>query len=899
MENVHILIVEDNVIVAEDIRIKLGHMGFKDAAIATSCEKAIKAAETQTPDLALMDINLGGKKSGIDAAIELRRKHQVPIVYLTAYADDATIERAKITEPYGYLVKPFEDSELKSTIKIALYKQQADKKIRESQQWLKTTLHSIGDGVIATDERGSVTFMNPVAESLTGWTSGDAAGKAIKEIFRIVNESTLQEVESPVECVFREGIVVGLANHTLLVTRNGKMIPIADSGAPIKNEKGDIIGAVLVFRDQSEERTRQKAIEESREQLAMVLLGSQLGFWDWNIPTGKVVRNERWAEMLGYTLSEIDFTVNSWETLIHLDDRAAAWKSLNDHLAGTTPMHSAEYRMRCKDGQWKWISDKAKIVAHGPDGKAVRMSGTHQDITERKLIEAERELLIACIEQSGDMTIITDKTGVIQYVNKAFEKETGYARAEAIGQTPRILKSGKQDEAFYSQLWSTISSGSNFEGRIINRRKDGTLYTEFATISPVFDGAGNIVNYVGVKRDITKHLEIEERLYQAQKMESIGQLAGGVAHDYNNALSVILGFTEMVMDKVDPTGPLYSDLQEVYDAARRSADVTRQLLAFARKQTVMPRVLDLNETVGGMLKMLQHLIGEDIKLAWQPGANLWRVKIDPSQVDQILANLCVNARHAIRGVGKIVIETDNVQIDKVYCSNHAELVPGNYVLLMLSDSGCGISKSDQKKIFEPFFTTKGVGEGTGLGLATVYGIVKQNNGFISVYSEPEQGTTFKIFLPHNAEGEKDLGDRSCEVVPPRGNGETVLIVEDEVSTLKLAKRILAGLGYTILDAVTTEQALNLAKDHQGKIQLLLTDVIMPEMNGRDLADLLRIICPGIRVLFMSGYTADIITRQGVLANGLNFIQKPFSIKELAVKVREELDKVPAAGENRS
>jgi PAS domain S-box-containing protein len=510
-----------------------------------------------------------------------------------------------------------------------------------------------------------------------------------------------------------------------------------------------------------------------------------------------------------------------------------------------------------------------------------------RDITERKQDDAERGRLLAAIEQAGDMIVITDQKGVIQYINPAFTRVTGYSREEAIGQNSRMLKSSKQDAAFYQNLWKTISGGEIFQGRLVNKRKDGTLFTEEATISPVRNTSGRIVNYVAVKHDITAHLHLSAQFQQAQKMESVGRLAGGVAHDFNNMLSVIIGYTEMALNRVDPGHPLHADLNEIFKAARRSTEITRQLLAFARKQTISPRVLDVNRTVEDMLKILRRLIGEDIDLAWRPMVDLWSVKMDPAQIDQILANLCVNARDAIAGVGKVTIETHMVSFDAAYCADHLGFVQGEYVLLAVSDDGCGMDKATVNNIFEPFFTTKEEEQGTGLGLATVFGIVKQNDGFINVYSEPGKGTTFRIYLArHMGEAEKREGI-IAEIQP--GRGERVLLVEDEPAIMKMGQAMLEKLGYQVLATGTPSEALRIAEDYLGGIQLLITDVIMPGMNGRDLAERLNIVYPDIKTLFMSGYTADVIAHRGVLKEGVKFIQKPFSMKELGDKVREALD----------
>ncbi|HYA88218.1 MAG TPA: PAS domain S-box protein, partial [Nitrospirota bacterium] len=436
------------------------------------------------------------------------------------------------------------------------------------------------------------------------------------------------------------------------------------------------------------------------------------------------------------------------------------------------------------------------------------------------------------------------------------------------------------------------------EHRII--RRDGVIRWLTTRSQTFFDGEGGArraLRTVGAVRDVTESKETENeraklqaQLTQAQKIESVGRLAGGVAHDFNNMLSAILGHAELALRRLDQTSPVRDDLQKIQEAAQRSADLTRQLLAFARKQTIVPKVLGLNETVKGMLNMLRRLIGEDIEVAWIPGRGLWPVKIDPTQVDQILANLLVNARDAIVDEGKVIIETENVVLDQAYCARHSGFLPGEFVMLAVSDNGCGMDREILGHIFEPFFTTKGVGQGTGLGLATVYGIVKQNDGFINVYSEPGKGTTFKIYLRRYTTETMPVPAVEGPAQTAKGGTETILLVEDEPMILELSKTLLKELGYTVLTARTSGEAIHLAETHEGQIHLLMTDVVMPEMNGRDLAKLLISLYPDIRSLFMSGYTANVIAHQGVLEEGIHFLQKPFSINNLAAKVREALER---------
>ncbi|WDP92896.1 MAG: response regulator [Desulfobacter sp.] len=391
-----------------------------------------------------------------------------------------------------------------------------------------------------------------------------------------------------------------------------------------------------------------------------------------------------------------------------------------------------------------------------------------------------------------------------------------------------------------------------------------------------------------LQKSLKSREKLEAQLLQAQKMESVGRLAGGVAHDYNNISSVIIGYSELSMETMDKDHPLYGNLEKILSAAKRATDITRQLLAFARKQTVSPKVIDLNNSIERMLKILGRLIGENIRLEWTPGRDLWPVKMDPSQIDQILANLCVNARDAIPDTGRITIETKAVRLDRAYCDAHEGAIPGEYSMIAVADNGKGMAPETLDKIFEPFFTTKAVGRGTGLGLATVYGIVKQNNGYLDVDSEPENGTRLRIYLSCYKGEVADAGSGRTEGMPA-GQGELILMVEDDPDILDLGTVMLKELGYRVLSAGRPETALKRAAENEDEIHLLLSDVIMPELDGRRLAKKLQAARPGLKVLFMSGYTADIIAHRGVLDDGVNFIAKPFSKAQLAAKVRKVLD----------
>lgn len=521
-----------------------------------------------------------------------------------------------------------------------------------------------------------------------------------------------------------------------------------------------------------------------------------------------------------------------------------------------------------------------------------------RDITERLKAEQELRALSTRLQGILDFSplLITelDLEGRYLVANNAVCKFLGFESGSLEGKLLSEVLPAETAETFVERSRKVCASRKPF---VVEDQFDidGATHYFSTLLFPLFDAAGAVVSVGGIAEDITirrcaeaDREKLEVQLRQAQKMDAVGRLAGGVAHDFNNMLGVILGFTDMAIESLPEEHPAVRELRQVQTAARHSADLTRQLLAFARKQTIVPEVLQLNDIVSSILKMLGRLIGEDIEIVWKPGKDLWNVRMDPNQIDQILANLAVNARDAIQGVGRLVIETERVRLDTEYCDQHPGFAPGDFAMISVSDNGCGMTKEVQAQIFEPFFTTKPLGSGTGLGLSTVYGIVKQNDGFISVYSEPGQGTTFQIYLPcFTWPGE--LASAPQKAIGPHGGVETVLLVEDEVGLLELGRRLLERLGYVVIAANGPIQALSAAEDFSDRIDLLITDVIMPEMNGRDLSLRLKALRPELKFLFMSGYTADVIAHQGALEDGVHFLQKPFTMDAFARKIREALE----------
>ena len=511
------------------------------------------------------------------------------------------------------------------------------------------------------------------------------------------------------------------------------------------------------------------------------------------------------------------------------------------------------------------------------------------NISERKQAEETLRLESAALHAAADAIVITDRAGVIAWVNPAFTQLTGYTAEEALGKNPRdLVKSDKHPPAFFKEFWETILAGRTWRGEMINRRKDGSLYTERQAVTPILDASGAITHFVAVKKDITERLQLEAQFRQAQKMESVGQLASGIAHDFNNLLTVINGMSDLLLAQISPDDPVHADVREIHRAGERAATLTRQLLAFSRQQILEPRVVSLNSVVAGMESLLRRLLGEDIDLVVVLAPDAGSVKADPGQLEQVMGNLAVNARDAMPQGGQLTIETQNVTLDEDDARQHGAAVPpGSYVRLAVSDSGVGMDEATRARIFEPFFTTKGPGKGTGLGLSTVYGIVKQSHGFIWVYSEVGQGTSFKICLPQVTEAAGP--DRPGPTVVSSSGTETILLVEDSAGLRKLATRVLEPAGYTVLEAATGEEALRLLERYEEPVHLLLSDVVMPGMSGRHLAEQLAQTHSGMKVLYMSGYTSDTIVRHGVMEAQMPFLNKPFTAAALLRKVREVLD----------
>ncbi|GAB4362538.1 MAG: hypothetical protein Kow00128_02320 [Deltaproteobacteria bacterium] len=636
--------------------------------------------------------------------------------------------------------------------------------------------------------------------------------------------------------------------------------------------------------DLKRERDERRRAEEELELFRDLVDRSTDAYFVVDPETGRFLdANGSFAETLGFSREEL-LGMRVMDIEARLPD-PGAWRR---HVAEVRRKGAMrlEGLHRAKDGGSVPVEVNVRCLTLRGKEYLVAVA---RDLRER--IEAERamreseERYRTLLEEIGEVVYATDERGTFRFLSPAVLAVTGYRPDEGVGRTFLDFVHEEDRERIlrrYREIPTWIGDPEEF--RILTR--GGKVRWIRATSRAVREG-GRITGYRGIFRDITEEKSLEEQLRHSQKMETVGRLAGGVAHDFNNMLSVILGYADLLLLRTEEGHPARKPLEEISRAAQRSMELTRQLLAFARKQVIAPKVIDLNLKVAGLMDMLGRMAGENIELVFRPGADAGRIHVDPSQIDQVLANLVVNARDAIEGQGTVTVETGRAILDEEYCALHVDTLPGEYAILAVSDTGPGMERHILDRIFDPFFTTKEAGKGTGLGLATVYGIVRQNGGNIHVYSEPGRGTTFRIYFPAShgeIENEPDADPAALT------GTETILLVEDEEQILRLAEKVLTGYGYRVLAARSPDEALARESAFGEPIHLLLTDVVMPGMDGKTLADRLRGKRPGLETLFMSGYTADVISRQGVLEPGIAYLQKPFSPKQLAARVRETLDR---------
>ncbi len=625
------------------------------------------------------------------------------------------------------------------------------------------------------------------------------------------------------------------------------------------------------------------ALEASERRYRRLFESAKDGILILDAETGKIVDvNPFLIELTGYTRAEfLDLCL--WEIGLFKD--IASSKAEFAKLQNLDYVRYEHLPLETRDGHTIAVEFVSNV--YDVDGERVIQCNV-RDITVRRRAEDALRMRDRAIQAVEQGIIITDasKDHAIVYVSPGFTRLTGYAEAEALGRNCRFLQGRDTDPQATARIRQAVAARQPCAVELLNYRKDGSEFWNHLALSPVTDDAGRVTHFVGVQTDVTERRGLEAQFLRSQRMEAVGQLAGGVAHDFNNILSVILSYAEMARDDLAPEAPLRADLDEIRKAALRASDLTRQLLAFSRRSVMAPEVLNLDERLAGVAKLLRQLLGADVTLSMIPTNDLWRIKADPGQLEQIVMNLAINARDAMPEGGELTIETANVVLDAAYAGAHHDVAPGAYVMLSVSDTGIGMNKAIQARIFEPFFTTKETGKGTGLGLASVFGIVKQSGGHIWVYSEPGKGTTFKLYFPQ-VEGVADTrtDDASATFTPAT---ETILLVEDDDQVRDIAENILRRCGYVVLAAPNAGEALLICEKYGANIHLLFTDAVLPRMNGRQLAERLASLRPHMKVLFMSGYADDAVLQHGILDSGVAFLQKPFTPGTLTRKVREVL-----------
>ncbi len=752
--------------------------------------------------------------------------------------------------------------------------------LRESETLFRSLFENHAAVQLVIDaESGNIIDANNSAATFYGWTREQLRQMRIQDINTLSPEEINQEMEKA-----RSNQRIHFEFLHRLI--DGSIRDVEVFSSKIESKGKDLLHSVI--HDITARRLAEKALKKSEQSFSQLFESAPVPMAYVSDVEGYrgTTWNQAWYRTFGYCQEEADGrSGNDIKLWVDPTDR----ERFIEMAKRQNYVADFEALLRRRDGSILTCSLFARFI----DKTDHRLlMAVYLDITDRKRAEEVLRFTQFAIDHMADAAFWMTSDARFFYVNQAACRALGYSREELVRMTVADISPEFPIET-WPDHWNELREKKHIVFQTTHRKKDGRVYP--VEIHANFVEVDEHEYNCAFARDITERERVDRerqklqaQLSQAQKMESVGRLAGGIAHDFNNMLGAILGYTELGLLGVSTTDPTYGTLKDIQKAAQRSVNLTQQLLAFARKQTVAPKLLELNATVEGMLKMLRRLIGEDIDLEWLPGKDLGPVRLDPTQIEQMLANLCVNARDAIHDTGKVTVETGAATVDENDFTAHVGMVPGEYVMLAVRDNGCGMNAETRSHMFEPFFTTKEVGKGTGLGLATVYGMVKQNNGFIDVHSLPGQGTTIEIYFPRKTV-ETGRATKNDEAQPTARGHETILLVEDEPMILDITTRMLERQGYAVRSAATPGGAIGLAREHAGEIHLLITDVVMPEMNGRDLAKNLLSLYPNIKRLFMSGYTADVIAHHGVLDEGVQFIQKPFSVQTLAAKVREVLD----------
>jgi PAS domain S-box-containing protein len=857
-------------------------------------------------DVILLDLSLPDSQ-GLETFLQVQaHAPHIPIVVLTGLDDEKLAANAASAGAQDYLIKgELAGNVLLRAIRYAIARKQAEEALRESEEKYRLLVENQTDLVVKVDTAGRFQFVSPSYCELFGKSEQELLGKTFMPL---VHQDDREQTARAMEQLYEPPHTCQVEQRAL--TKQGWRW-LAWAYRAILDDDENVVAIIGGGRDITKRKYAEEALHRRNRELTLL---NQIIAASAADPEPEAILETACRELaLAFDLPQAAAALlNEKKTeavvVAEYSSIGSAQRLAEDRPSGLNERiavkgnPSFQYLLRYKA---PLVLEDARAdprlapiqVLSGKDGivsllvtpliiqgdvvgslslealeprhfstEEIGLAWTVADQVAGALARARlaqtHQRLITAIEQSVENVIITDPAGTILYVNPAFEQTSGYSQAETVGQNPRILKSDQHDPAFYEELWATISAGQVWRGRFVNKKKDGALYIADTTISPVRDKGGVIINYVDVQRDVTRELELEEQYLQAQKMEAIGRLTAGVAHDFNNLLTSINGFAELIREQLEPDDPLTEMIDTVLGSGQRAAELTRQLLIFSRKQVVEPEILNLNAIVTGMDKLLRHTIGEHIEMETILAPDLWPVKIDPTQMEQVIVNLAVNARDAMPNGGRLIIETGNTVLDEDFMDTHLNAQPGDYVLLSITDSGSGMSEEVKAHIFEPFFTTKELDKGTGLGLAIIFGIVKQTGGTIWVYSEENVGTTFKIYLPRETEPMPTRRRVTQKAGLPVGS-ETILLVEDDAGVRGFAEHVLQQQGYTLLVAQNGQEALQLAKQYAGPIDLLLADIVMPGLNGTELAEQLAQQRPNMAVLFMSGYADRMVTR-GIL-----------------------------------
>jgi two-component system cell cycle sensor histidine kinase/response regulator CckA len=870
MAKAQVLIVENEGKVVEEIKACLINLGYPLPEVVSSGEEAVEKVSKIRPDLVLMDVVQGGKTDGAETAKQIRDRFHTPVIFLLSGAT-GTPKRAANPEPMGYLLKPFGESELQMAIETALYRHRMEEQLRNNQQWVSSALACIEDAVIVSNAKGRIQFMNSAAATLTGWEPEDASGRDLTEVFRVEERETGREAENSVQKARRENAPIHRTNYSLLLAKDGKEIPLDERAAPIRDEQGETTGFVLIFRNIAERQWTEEALRE-REDFNFAL-----------------------------------FEYNPVETIVvDLEGRIVRFNMARRKGAGRVPRigdlmyrdfggsHTIDMRselMECmRSGKAKKFpeqryKDRILSITISPFVKGAII--TSEDITDRKRAEEalkESEEKYRTLVDHANESIFIAQDGVIKYSNPSTLALLGYS-AEELVQTPFANLIHPEDREMVMERHERRLKGEKlphiYSFRCLNRSGE-ELWVQLNSVLTTWEERPAVLNYL---RDITPLKKLEVQFQQAQKMEAIGTLAGGIAHDFNNLLMGIQGYISLMLFNMNPTHPHYENLKRIEEHVRNGANLTSQLLGFARRGKYEIKPADLNQIVRRSSEMFERT-KKEIKIYRKYQTDIWSAEVDSGQIEQLLLNLYVNAWQAMPDGGDLYLETKNVTLGQDYIKPFW-LKPGNYVKISVTDTGVGMDEKTQQRIFEPFFTTKEMGRGTGLGLASTYGIVKNHGGFINVYSEIGHGTTFNIYLPAS---DKELKEEKKSLAGEILRGtETVLLVDDENTITDVVEKALTMMGYKVFLAGGGAEAIDVYKKNQDSISLVILDMIMPGLTGGKTYDLLKEINPQVKVILSSGYSFDGEASR-IMARGCDgFIQKPFGIKELSQKIREIMD----------